>query len=278
MPAPSVGTVSIWRRLISWRGRASRRRPAPSLRSAARRSQRWRAGPPPRSAAERSPRPPAGPALRFPAFRADGSPAFPAAGWPACGALLACGARSLADTDFVIVDLETTGWTPADARITEIGAVRFSGGRITGEFCTLINPGHPIPADIAALTGISDAMVAGAPVIAAALPDFLAFAGGAVLAAHNAPFDLSFLVAACGACGLPWPDIPVLDTVTLARQVLDETEVPDCKLATLASYFGAPTAPSHRALADARATAAVLDGLIGRLAASGVRTLAEISG
>ncbi len=63
----------------------------------------------------------------------------------------------------------------------------------------------------------------------------------------------------------------------LARQVLGEAEVPDRKLATLASYFDAPTAPCHRALADARATAAVLDGLLGRLAASGVRTLAEIS-
>jgi len=98
-----------------------------------------------------------------------------------------------------------------------------------------------------------------------------------VLTAHNAPFDVSFLVAACGDCGLPWPDLAVLDTVTLARQVLGETEVPDCKLSTLASYFQSPTTPSHRALADARATAAVLHGLIGRLAASGVRTLAEIS-
>ncbi len=121
-------------------------------------------------------------------------------------------------------------------------------------------------------------MVAGAPVIQAVLPGFLAFASGAVLTAHNAPFDLGFLVAACGDCGLPWPDLPVLDTVTLARQVLGEAEVPDCKLSTLATYFDAPVPPCHRALADARATAAVLDGLIGRLAAAGVRTLAEISG
>jgi DNA polymerase III subunit epsilon len=199
-------------------------------------------------------------------------------GSPGCLAGLARGNRSLEDTDFVIVDLETTGWTPGEARITEIGAVRFAGGRVTGEFCTLINPGHAIPADIAALTGISDAMVAHAPRIQAVLPSFLAFAGGAVLTAHNAPFDLGFLMAACGDCGLPWPDFPVLDTVTLARQLLAETEVPDCKLSTLASYFGAPTQPCHRALADAQATAAVLHGLIGRLTASGIRTLAEIAG
>jgi DNA polymerase-3 subunit epsilon len=262
-----VGTVSIWRRLTSWAGLVSRRRVA-----------RRRAGGPrarPHAPAARSPRLRAGgPAV----FRADGRPVFRPGPSAACGALLTCGTRSLVDTDFVIVDLETTGWTPGEARITEIGAVRFSGGLVTGEFCTLVNPGVAIPADISALTGISDAMVAQAPVIQAVLPDFLAFIGSTVLAAHNAPFDLGFLVAACGACGLPWPDIPVLDTVTLARQVLGEAEVPDCKLSTLASYFDAPTAPCHRALADARATAAVLDGLIGRLAASGVRTLAEISG
>ena len=191
---------------------------------------------------------------------------------------LACAARSLAETDFVIVDLETTGWSPADARITEIGAVRFAGGRVTREFGTLINPGQAIPEDISALTGISDAMVAPAPAIQAVLPRFLAFAAGCVLTAHNAPFDLGFLMAACGDCGLPWPEFPVLDTVALARQVLDEAEVPDCKLSTLASYFGAPAPPTHRALADARATAAVLNGLIGRLAAAGVRTLAGLCG
>lgn len=254
-------TVNIWRRLITRLGGASRRRTrAPRWQG---RATRWPSRAPRRLAA------PAGPALRWPVIGANGSPAR--------SALLACGTRPIADTDFVVVDLETTGWSPDSARITEIGAVRFTGGQVTGEFCTLINPGQAIPADIAALTGISDAMVAHAPVIGAVLPDFLAFTGAAVLTAHNAPFDVSFLVAACGNCGLPWPDLAVLDTVTLARQVLGETEVPDCKLSTLASYFQSPTAPSHRALADARATAAVLHGLIGRLAASGVRTLAEIS-
>lgn len=198
--------------------------------------------------------------------------------WPTYAMALACAARSLADTDFVIVDLETTGWDPEEARITEIGAVRFAGGRVTEEFCTLINPGQAIPADITALTGISDAMVRRAPAIEAALPRFLSFAGTCVLTAHNAAFDLGFLLAACGDCGLSWPELPVLDTVALARQVLDETEVPDCKLSTLASYFDAPTPPCHRALADARATAAVLQALIGRLAATGVRTLAGICG
>jgi DNA polymerase III subunit epsilon len=183
----------------------------------------------------------------------------------------------LADLEFVIVDVETTGWLPDQASITEIGAVRVSGGQIRSEFCTLVNPGGAIPADITALTGITDAMVGRAPAMGEALPRFLAFARGCVLTAHNAAFDLGFLSAACGACGLPWPVFPVLDTVTLARLVLRAAEVPDCKLRTLADFFGAQTLPCHRALPDAKATAEVLLALLGRLAAAGVRTLAELS-
>jgi DNA polymerase-3 subunit epsilon len=178
--------------------------------------------------------------------------------------------------DFAVVDVETTGWSPEEAGITEIGAVRVSGGRVRGEFTALVNPGRAIPPEIATLTGISDAMVALAPPITAVLPGFLDFARGCVLTAHNAPFDIGFLSAACGTCGLPWPACEVIDTVILARQVLGEDEVPNRKLSTLASFFGAGTPPCHRALADARATADVLAGLLRRLAAAGVRTLAEI--
>jgi DNA polymerase-3 subunit epsilon len=179
--------------------------------------------------------------------------------------------------DFAIVDVETTGWLPEESSITEIGAVRVSGGQLGEEFSALVNPGRAIPPDVAALTGISDAMVAQAPPIAVVLPGFLDFARGRVLIAHNAPFDIGFLSAACGTCGVPWPPCQVLDTVLLAGQVLGEDEVPNRKLSTLASFFGARTTPCHRALADARATADVLAGLLRRLAAAGVHTLAEIT-
>jgi len=185
--------------------------------------------------------------------------------------------RPLWSVDFVIVDVETTGWLPEEAGITEVGAVRIGDGRPPAEFSALVNPGHPIPGDITALTGITDAMVSQAPPIGAVLPGFLAFARGCVLTAHNAPFDLGFLTAACGGCSIPWPTFPVLDTAALARSVLGETEVADCKLATLADFFGARTRPCHRALADAKATADVLQGLLARLASTGVHTLAEIT-
>jgi DNA polymerase III subunit epsilon len=169
---------------------------------------------------------------------------------------------SLADYDLVVVDVETTGWLPAEAAITEIGAVRLNGGEVTGEFSSLVRPVSPIPAEICELTGITDTMVSRAPSIAAALTAFLAFARGCVLVAHNAPFDLGFLTAGCAGAGIRWPPTAIIDTAVLARLLLTQQEVPDCRLATLADYFGARTAPCHRALADAKATADVLAGLL----------------
>jgi DNA polymerase III subunit epsilon len=187
-------------------------------------------------------------------------------------------ARPLSGISFVVVDVETTGWHPEESGITEIGAVRFGDGGPVAEFSALVNPGTPIPESITELTGITDAMVRQAPPVGAVMPGFLAFARGSVVAAHNAPFDLGFLTAACDSCRLRWPAFQVVDTAALARQVLDENEVPDCKLATLAGFFGARTRPCHRALPDAQATAEVLQALLHRLTSAGVQTLAEISG
>ena len=184
----------------------------------------------------------------------------------------------LTELDFTVVDVETTGWAPKDAGITEIGAVRVRGGEVIAEFTSLVNPGTPVPARITELTGISDPMLALAPPAAAVLPGLLAFAEGSVLTAHNAPFDLAFLTAACAAAGLGWPGFEILDTLKLARHLVSTPdEVPDCKLRTLADYFGAPVQPSHRALADAQATATVLGHLLERLADREVYTLGELA-
>jgi DNA polymerase III subunit epsilon len=182
----------------------------------------------------------------------------------------------LAELEFAVIDLETTGWSPGAAAITEIAAVRVRGGRRQGEFASLVNPGVPVPPGIEDLTGISDWMLAAAPRLAAVLPGLLDFADGCVLVAHNARFDVGFLQAACAECGLAWPRFTVLDTVMLARQLMDPDEVPDCKLGTLARFFRARTAPSHRALADARATADVLGWLIRRLTHHGIGTLDQL--
>jgi DNA polymerase III subunit epsilon len=186
----------------------------------------------------------------------------------------------LASLDFTVVDVETTGWAPDRAGITEIGAVRVHEGRVVAEYNSLVNPGTPVPPAITELTGISDQMLASAPPVAAVLPGLLAFAEGSVLAAHNAPFDLGFLTAACASMGRAWPDFEVLDTVRLARYLMaTPQEVPDRKLASLASFFGTPVRPSHRALDDARATAAVLGRLLDRLASrQGVMTLEDLDG
>lgn len=183
----------------------------------------------------------------------------------------------LRQTVFVVVDLETTGGSHRDCAITEIGAVKVCGGVVLGEFQTLVNPSQSIPAFIAVLTGITDAMVAGAPRLDAALPAFLEFARGSVLVAHNAPFDLGFLRAGCSSLGLTWPGFESLDTARLARRVLTRDEAPDCKLSSLSRLFRTSTTPDHRALHDARATVDVLHGLIGRLGNLGVLSLEELS-
>lgn len=187
--------------------------------------------------------------------------------------------RALIDTTFVVVDLETTGGSHSSDAITEIGAVKIRGGEIIGEFQTLINPELPIPAFITVLTGITDAMVVEAPKIGEALFSLLEFAGSpqeTVLIAHNAPFDIGFLKSAAARCETPWPAFQVLDTARIARYVVTRDEAPNCKLGTLAAFFGAQTDPNHRALSDARATVDVFHGILDRLGSFGVTTLEDL--
>ena len=186
--------------------------------------------------------------------------------------------RSLREVTFCVVDLETTGGSAAKgAMITEIGAVKIRGGEVLGELQTLVDPGGPIPRFISVLTGITDEMVVGAPRIEQVLPQFLEFARGCVLVAHNAPFDVGFLKHFAGQQQLAWPAFEVLDTAKLARRVLTRDETPNCKLSTLARHFRATTTPDHRALSDARATVDVLHGMLDRLGGLGVHTMEELS-
>jgi len=188
--------------------------------------------------------------------------------------------RSLAETTFVVLDLETSGGSPnLGAHITEIGAVKIRGGEIIGKFQTFVNPGTPIPYFITELTGITDEMVFDSPSINETFPTLLEFLGSeheTVFVAHNAPFDLSFLKAAAVMHEYPWPKFVVIDTAKFARRVLRREEVADCKLGTLANFFNAKVSPTHRALDDALATVDVLHGLIGRVGSLGINTLKEL--
>jgi DNA polymerase-3 subunit epsilon len=184
--------------------------------------------------------------------------------------------QSLRSTTFTVVDLETTGGSAAADGITEIGAVKVCGGDVLGEFQTLVHPGQSINPYVSVLTGITDSMVADAPGVGAVISSFLEFARGTVLVAHNAPFDIGFLRAACAFNEQAWPAFPVVDTAVLARRVLSRDEVPNCKLSTLARHFHAQTEPIHRALADAQATVDVLHALIARVGSLGVHTLGEL--
>ena len=188
--------------------------------------------------------------------------------------------RTLVETTFAVLDLETSGGSPRlGAGITEIGVVKVKGGQVLGTFQSFVDPGHSLPVFITQLTGISDEMLISAPFIDEILPtlfDFLGSANETVVVAHNSPFDLSFLKAAAKAHEMDWPDYVTVDTARLARAVLDRDEVINCKLSTLADFFGATTSPNHRALEDAMATVDVLHGLIERLAGFDVHSFEQM--
>ena len=195
--------------------------------------------------------------------------------WDEAGSLRTADASSLPldEAPFVVFDVETTGSSPTEGAITEIGALKVVRGRVVDEFATLVNPGRPIQPFVVRLTGITDRMVADAPDAARVMPLFEEFAEGCVLVGHNVRFDCSFVAAAREAAGLaPLPN-PVLDTLKLARSL-----VPGLKryqLASLVSHFGVRAAPNHRALADAAATAEVFIKLLGFLRSAGVWSVGE---
>jgi DNA polymerase-3 subunit alpha (Gram-positive type) len=181
--------------------------------------------------------------------------------------------RKLAESEFVVFDLETTGAKTPPCRITEIGAYRVSGGRITEEFHTLVNPEAPIPFFITQLTGISDAMVRNAPKFRQIAADFLDFIGNSVLVAHNAHFDIRFLNHEIGRIYADYRVAnPHLCTVQLSRRLLPHID--NHRLNTVAEYYSVALLNHHRAADDARATAHIFINLLEDLKTRGVHDLA----
>ncbi|MGE3620420.1 MAG: DEDD exonuclease domain-containing protein [Acidimicrobiia bacterium] len=181
----------------------------------------------------------------------------------------------LHDVTFVVVDLETTGGSPATCGITEVGAVKLRGGEQLGTVQTLVDPGRAIPPSITVLTGITQAMVLPAPPIEEVLPSLLEFIGDAVVVGHNVRFDLRFLDAALARTGRPRISNRWVDTAALARRLVRE-EVPDLRLSTLAERFRLARRPTHRALDDALATGELLHVLIERTGRLGVTGLDDL--
>jgi DNA polymerase III epsilon subunit family exonuclease len=179
----------------------------------------------------------------------------------ACVALAAEPSPLLEQASFCVFDLETTGLAPASARICEIGAVRIERLAAVETFQTLVRPGVPLPRPVGALTGLAERDLARAPKIETALRRFSAFAGDAVLVAHNARFDTAFVNRELERLTGKRHAGPVVDTVSLARNLL-RGRVERTSLAALAYFFGTAARPCHRALADAEATAEILLRLI----------------
>lgn len=165
--------------------------------------------------------------------------------------------RALRDEEFVVVDFETTGTSPRSGhRVTEVGAVRVVGGRVTERWSSLVNPERPIPGMITALTGISHEMVKDAPRFREVAGQVSSALEGAIFVAHNAAFDWRFLSHEMLLATGTQPAGRQLCTVRLARKLLPE--LPSRGLDALALYFGLDIESRHRALDDAVATAHVL--------------------
>jgi DNA polymerase III epsilon subunit family exonuclease len=182
----------------------------------------------------------------------------------------------LEDATYVVVDLETTGLRPGSSGICEIGAVRMRGFEVEAEFETLVDPGLPIAPGASALTGLRSEHLRGAPTPADAVRSFLAFAGDAVVVAHNARFDLAFLDRETERLTGSRIGAAVVDTVRLARTLL-AGRVPGFGLAQLAWFLDTAEKPCHRALPDARATGELLLALIGLAQERGARTVADLT-
>ena len=181
--------------------------------------------------------------------------------------------QGLNDT-YVVFDLETTGFSPDLNKIIEIGAVKVENGSITERFSTFVNPEVPIPFNIEELTSIRDDMVMDAPKIETILPEFMEFCKGAIMVAHNADFDMSFIHKNCERQGLPC-DYTIIDTVALARILLPNLN--RFKLDTVAKALGVSLDNHHRAVDDAGCTAEIFVKFIEMLKERGAENLDDVN-
>ena len=175
---------------------------------------------------------------------------------------------------YVVFDIETTGFSPINNRIIEIGAVKVVNGEIADRFSTFVNPQVPIPFEIEKLTSINDSMVMDADTIDVVLPKFMEFIEGTILVAHNASFDISFIKENCKRLGIPY-DYTHVDTVGIARSLL--TGQAKYTLDAVAKTLGISLDNHHRAVDDAECTAEIFVKFIEMLHEKGIDTLADLN-
>ena len=178
------------------------------------------------------------------------------------------------DEKYVVFDIETTGFSPVTNRIIEIGAVKVENGEITERFSTFVNPQVPIPFHIEKLTSINDSMVMDADPIEVVLPQFLEFVGDAILVAHNANFDVSFIKENAKRQGIP-VDFTYVDTVGIARALL--TGQSKYTLDAVAKTLGISLENHHRAVDDAECTAEIFVKFIEMLKKDNILDLASLN-
>ena len=178
------------------------------------------------------------------------------------------------ESEFIIFDIETTGLSPVDCGITEIGASLYRGGEIVENFGTYVNPEMPIPENITSLTGITDDMVKDAPKTKEAVQKFLAFAGNRMLVAHNANFDVGFIRKACEKYKIKFNN-PYLDTLPLSRYI--NTDLNKHTLDSIANYYDLGEFNHHRATDDTAMLAAIFTCMSDRLRRQGIRNIEEMN-
>ena len=180
---------------------------------------------------------------------------------------------SLDEVEFVVLDTETTGLRPGGDRVIEVAGIRLRGGEVLDSFSSLVNPGRRIPPFIVQFTGITQEMVAKAPTSEKVFREFQHFVDGAIIVGHNVGFDIGFLAYEMQLLGQAFP-IDGLDTIPLARRFLPGLR--RFKLDLVAQHLKIPAANRHRAMGDAKVTAAVFLRLVDLARAEGIHTLGHL--
>jgi DNA polymerase-3 subunit epsilon len=179
----------------------------------------------------------------------------------------------LENVEFVVLDTETTGLRPGPDRVIEVAGIRLRNGEVIDSFQSLVNPNRRLPPFIVQFTGITQEMVSAAPAAAQVFPDFFNFIEGAILVGHNVGFDIGFLSHEAHLLGQAFP-IDGIDTILFARRYLPALR--RFKLDLVANHLKIPAANRHRAMGDAKVTAAIFLKLLALAQQQGIQTLGNL--